>query len=136
MVSQRKSIEFSMEANFQQKVVIIAYCFQGLKFLNNNSLGTKRKYALYSIKEFWRKNFVLHLLCSNIPKHFLDDNSLSSNLYMYCLVQNMNWHAITFFFLELSEIPYLNSILFNFLTFAGLVQDCTIFERISVVSRP
>ena len=43
LVSQRKSIEFSMEATFQQKVVIIcdAYCFQGRKFLNNILLGTK-----------------------------------------------------------------------------------------------
>ena len=40
---RRKNIEFSMEANFQRKVMIIrkAYCFQPRKFSNENSLETK-----------------------------------------------------------------------------------------------
>jgi len=71
LVSQRKSIEFSMEVNFQQKIMIIcdAYCFQ---FFNNNLLGTKQKYALYSIKEFEHLSKILFFICSvrTIPSIF------------------------------------------------------------------
>ena len=49
-----------MEANFQQKVMIIrdAYCFQLREFSNANSRGTKidfdfsRENSLYSINDF------------------------------------------------------------------------------------
>ena len=57
---RRKNIEFSIEANFQQKVTIIrrAYCSLLCEFSNDNSFGTKSDFqfssekALCSINDF------------------------------------------------------------------------------------
>ena len=76
---RRKNIEFSMEANFQWKVTIIcdAYCFQRCEF--RTTIHMEQKLFDKWLPPFER-NFTLSLLCSNIPKDFLNDNLLSSNL--------------------------------------------------------
>ena len=52
-----------MEANFQQKVMIIceAYCFQLREFSNNNSFGTKIEFDFSREKSLCSKNDLEHV---------------------------------------------------------------------------
>lgn len=77
LIFWRRNIELFMKANIQWKVMIIhdAYCVQLCKFTNDNPLRTKIDFKFSSknlLFDKWlqtlEQNFVLCLLCLNIPR--------------------------------------------------------------------